>query len=98
AAKTPGMDAAKADFKIAAEASNKAYGLIKLVTPATDPNELKQQNVNKYAVLVVRAEAMRLFVTRADPTQADAGAAAFDDYIGFETDRQRRPRHRWIKR
>ena len=29
---------------------------------------------------------MRLFVTRADLTQADAGAAAYDDYIAVETD------------
>ncbi|PYS40793.1 MAG: hypothetical protein DMF71_12505 [Acidobacteria bacterium] len=29
---------------------------------------------------------MRLFVTKAKPTQADAGAAAFDDYIAVETD------------
>ena len=29
---------------------------------------------------------MRLFVTKADASQADAGAAAFEDYIAVETD------------
>src|SRR4029077_2708860 len=40
----------------------------------------------KYATMSARAEAMRLFVTKADGTQADAGAAAFQDYIAVETD------------
>ena len=86
AARTSGLEVAKADFKAAADAVNKASDLIKKVPAATDPEEQKQQTVNKYATMSARAEAMRLFVTKADATQADAGAAAFEDYIAVETD------------
>ncbi len=86
AAKAAGLESAKADFKAAIEAANKAAELLSKIPAATDPNDQKQQAVNKYAALSVRAEAMRLFVTKADPSQADAGAAAFDDYIAVETD------------
>lgn len=86
AAKTSGLESAKADFKGAADAANKAADILKKAPAATDPNEQKQQAVNKYATLSVRAEAMRLFVTKADASQADAGVAAFQDYIAVETD------------
>jgi tetratricopeptide (TPR) repeat protein len=36
--------------------------------------------------MVTNAEAMRLVVSKADGTQADAGIAAFKDYIAVETD------------
>jgi len=86
AAKASGIESAKADFKAAAEASNKAWEFLKKETAATDPAEQRKQVANKYAALTVRAEAMRLFVTKADPSQADAGLAAFQDYIAAETD------------
>jgi tetratricopeptide (TPR) repeat protein len=86
AARTSGLESAKADFKAAADAVNKAADLLKKVPAATDPEELKQQTVNKYATMSARAETMRLFVTKADSTQADAGIAAFEDYIAVETD------------
>ncbi len=86
AAKAAGLESAKADFKAAIEAANKAAELLSKIPAATDPNDQKQQAVNKYAALSARAEAMRLFVTKADASQADAGAAAFDDYIAVETD------------
>src|SRR5713226_507340 len=86
AAKKAGIEAGQADFKAAADAANKAAALLKNVPAATDPNEQKQQAVNKYAALSARAEAMRLFVTKADPTQTDAGVAAFQDYMAVETD------------
>lgn len=86
AAKTAGLDAAKEDFKAAAEAGTKAVELAKKQPVATDPNELKQQTLNKYFALSARAEAMRLFVTKADPTQADAALTAFEEYIAAETD------------
>jgi hypothetical protein len=86
AARATGLEVAKADFKAAADAANKAADLLKKAPAATDPEEQKQQTANKYAALSVRAEAMRLFVTKADGTQADAGAAAFEDYIAVETD------------
>jgi len=92
AAKTSGLELAKADFKAAADAANKAADIIKKMPAATDPEEQKQQTVNKYATMSARAEAMRLFVTKADGTQADAGAAAFEDYIAVETDAAKKSR------
>ena len=86
AAKTSGIEAAKADFKAAAEAADKAVEFLKKEPAATDPNDQKRQEANKYAAMSVRAEAYRLFVTKADPAQADAGMAAFQDYIAIETD------------
>ncbi len=85
-------EAAKADFKAAAEAANAAADLLKKEPAATDPTEQKQQEANKYAAFSVRAEAMRLFVTKTDSTQADAGAAAFQDYISVETDPAKKAR------
>jgi tetratricopeptide (TPR) repeat protein len=92
AARTSGLESAKADFKAAAEAANRAAELLKKVPAATDPEEQKQQAVNKYAALSARAEAMRLFVTKADASQADAAAAAFQDYIAVETDAAKKSR------
>ncbi len=86
AAKTSGLEVAKGDFKAAAEAGNKAVALIKAQTAPTEPTELARYNANKLAALSVNAEAMRLFVSKADPTQADAGLAAFKDYIAAETE------------
>jgi tetratricopeptide (TPR) repeat protein len=92
AAKTAGVESAKADFKAAAEAANKAYDILKKETPSADPVEQKRQTSNKYAALSVRAEAMRLFVTKTDPTQVDAGIAAYQDYIAAETDPAKKAR------
>ena len=86
ASKTAGLQAAKDDFKAAAESSSKAVTLIKAQTAPTDAAEVARFNANKYAAMLTRAEAMRLFVSKADPTQADAGLEAFKDYIAVETD------------
>ena len=86
AAKKAGIETAQADFKASAESANKAYDLLKKETAASDPAEQKRQVANKYATLLVRSEAMRLFVTKGDPTQADAALAAFQEYIAVETD------------
>jgi tetratricopeptide (TPR) repeat protein len=85
AAKTAGMEAAKKDFREAAAASTKAVELIKAQTVPTDPAAQKNFETNKYFALSSRAEAMRLLVTKADPSQADAGLAAFQEYIAAET-------------
>jgi hypothetical protein len=86
ATKNPALEAARADFKGAVEASNRAAELISKEAPQTDPVAQKQQEVNKYATLSVRAESYRLFVTKADPSQAEAGAKAFQEYMAVETD------------
>jgi len=88
AAKTAGLESAKADFKAAAEAANRAVELLnkQAATPAPDPEQQKQAAANKYFALTARAEAMRLFVTKVDATQADAATTAFQEYMAAETD------------
>jgi tetratricopeptide (TPR) repeat protein len=86
AGKTAALQAAKDDFKAAAELSGKAVTLIKAQTAPTDAAEVQRFNNNKYAAMVTHAESMRLFVSKADGTQADAGLTAFKDYIAVEPD------------
>jgi len=86
AARSAGMDAAKADFKAAAEAANQAVDLIKKQPAATDPEGQKQQATNKYFALSARAEAMRFFITKIDPTKTDDAIAAYQELMSTETD------------
>ena len=86
AGKAAALQQAKDDFKAAAEASGKAATMIKAQAAPTDAAEVQRYNANKYAALLTYAESMRLFVTKADQSQADAGLAAFKDYIAVETD------------
>ncbi len=86
AAKTAGIDAAKKDFAAAAEVSKDAVELIKTKPVPTDPQEAARLQGNKHAALATRAETMRLFVTKVDQSQVEAGEAAFKEYIASETD------------
>ena len=87
AAKTSGLEAAKTDFRDAAQATAKALELVKAdTTSAADPAAQARYNANKLATLSTRAETMRLFVTKVDPSQADAGYAAYQEYLAAETD------------
>jgi tetratricopeptide (TPR) repeat protein len=86
AGRTAGLQAAKDDFKAAAEASAKAVTLIKASPAPTEAADLQRYNGNKYAAMLTQAESMRLYVSKADGTQADAGLAAYKDYIAIETD------------
>ena len=86
AAKSAALQAAKDDFKAAAETSSKAVTLIKAQPAPTDQAEITRYNGNKYAAMITRAESMRLYVSKADGTQADAGLEAYKDYIAVETD------------
>ncbi|HEX5603570.1 MAG TPA: carboxypeptidase regulatory-like domain-containing protein [Pyrinomonadaceae bacterium] len=86
AGKTAGLQAAKDDFKAAAETSAKAVTMIKALPVPTEAAELQRFNGNKYAAMLTQAESMRLYVSKADGTQADAGLAAYKDYIAVETD------------
>jgi tetratricopeptide (TPR) repeat protein len=86
AAKTAGLESAKADFRAAAAASTKAVVMIKSQPVPTEPTDLAKYNNNKLAAFTVNAEAHRLFVSKADPAQADAGLAAYKDYIAVESD------------
>lgn len=86
AAKTAALQAAKDDFKLAAETSTKAVGMIKAQAVPADANEVARYNGNKYAAMLTNAESMRLYVSKVDATQADAGLAAFKEYLSVETD------------
>jgi tetratricopeptide (TPR) repeat protein len=86
AGRAAALQIAKDDFKGAADASTKAVTMLKAQPAPTDPAAVQQYNANKYAAMVTNAEAMRLFVSKTDPTQADAGLAAYKDYMAVETD------------
>lgn len=86
AGRTAALQTAKDDFKGAAEAAGKAVALIKKQTAPTDAAEVARYNANKYAAMLTHAESMRLYVSKADQSQADAGLAAFKDYLAVETD------------
>ena len=86
AGKTAALQAAKDDFKAAAESSGKAVTFIKAQPAPTDPADVQRYNANKYGSMVTHADAMRLFVSKVDGTQTDAGITAFKDYIAVETD------------
>ncbi|HEY5838549.1 MAG TPA: tetratricopeptide repeat protein, partial [Pyrinomonadaceae bacterium] len=86
AAKTSGLETAKADFKASADAANQAVELLKKLTTPTDPNELKQLEANKYYALTARAESMRLFLTKVDGTKADDAVTAYHEYMAVEPD------------
>src|SRR5690349_2253343 len=86
AARNAALQTAKDDFKAAAAASSKAVTLIKALPVPTEAAELQRYNGNKYAAMITQAESYRLYVSKGDPTQADAGLAAYKDYVAVETD------------
>ena len=86
AGRTAALQQAKDDFKAAAETSSKAVALIKAQPVPTEAAEVQRYNANKYAAMITNAESMRLYVSKGDPTQAEAGLTAFRDYIAVETD------------
>ncbi len=90
AAKKAGFEAAKQDFTAAAEVSNNAVRLIKSKPAPTDPQDLARFQGNKHAALATRAETMRLFVTKVDQSQVEAGEAAYQDYMASESDPARK--------
>jgi tetratricopeptide (TPR) repeat protein len=86
AAKTAGIESAKADFSAAAEASSKAVTLVKNQPKGADPADQKQHDLNVYFALAARAEAMRLFAMKVDSTKGADAATAFEEYEAVETD------------
>ena len=86
-AKTAGLQAARDDFKAAAETAGKAVAMIKAQPAPTDPNDVQRYNANKHAALLTHAESMRLYVSKGGGlAEADAGIAAFKDSIAVEMD------------
>lgn len=88
AAKTTLIEEARADFKIAAESTRKALGILKTEGAAAgaDPASQSRANSNKLSALSAHADAMRLYATKADATQSEAAATAFEEYLAAETD------------
>ncbi len=90
ATKTTGLEAARKDFRDSAENATKAVELTKKEAIATDAMAQASQASRKLAGLVTRAESMRLFVSKVDASQADAGLTAFREYMDAETDPARK--------
>ena len=80
------LEPAKKDWKDAGETATKAVETFKTQSAPTDPTDLANYNRSKYYAILVRTEAMNKVVTKVDPTQADAGVAAYDEYLAIETD------------
>lgn len=85
AAKTAGMEAAKKDFRDAAESAAKAIELLKATTAPTDQAALTNFNLAKYFAFKARADALRMVTAKADPSQADLTLAAYQEYWAVET-------------
>ena len=86
AAKNTGMEAAKKDWREASESSAKAVVMLKATPAPADAAAANAAKLNLYFALLTRADAMRLFVTKVDPTQVDAGVIAYQEYIAAEAD------------
>ena len=84
--KSAALEAAKKDWKDAADASNKAVVALKAQEVPTDAAAMENHKRNLYYAQAARSEAMQLFVKRVDPTQVDAGTNAIQEYIAVETD------------
>jgi tetratricopeptide (TPR) repeat protein len=80
------MDAARKDFRDAADAATKAVETIKIEPIPVDENDRRRQTGNTYSALSIRAEAMRLLVSIVEPSQATAALTAFQEYIDVEDD------------
>lgn len=83
AEKKTGLDGARADFRAAAEAMTKSVELIKAEAA---PLDAAQYNENKLFAYANRADAMRLFVSKVDQSQAEAGKTAYEEYMAIEPD------------
>lgn len=74
------------DWREATITAGKAMDFLKAQAAPTDATGVQNFNKSKYLAALARADAYRLFVSKGDPTQADAGLAAFEEYIALETD------------
>ncbi|HYX27773.1 MAG TPA: carboxypeptidase regulatory-like domain-containing protein [Pyrinomonadaceae bacterium] len=86
AAKTASLNGAKEDFTAAVESATKAVDLIKKQPVGADAEAQKSHTTNLYFALSARAEAMRLFLPKVDPTKADDAVIAYQEYIAAEPD------------
>jgi tetratricopeptide (TPR) repeat protein len=86
AVKASSREAALKDWRAAADAASKAVAFLKAATPPAEAAALQNFNKSKYLALYARADAYRLLVPKGDATQADAGLAAYQEYLAVETD------------
>jgi tetratricopeptide (TPR) repeat protein len=93
-ARDAGLKSAQQDWREAANAATKAVEIVKKKPAPTDPMASNQAKQNRLAAFDVRAKAMLLFVSKVDTTQADAGLAAFNDYIEAEPDAAKKAKAR----
>jgi tetratricopeptide (TPR) repeat protein len=85
AAKATAREAAVRDWKAAVDAAEKAVAFLKKESSPAEPAALERLNKSKYLALFARADAYRL-LTKGDPSQAEAGYAAYQEYLAAETD------------
>jgi tetratricopeptide (TPR) repeat protein len=85
-AKNTGIEDAKKDWREASASGAKAVTMLKALPAPPDAAAANNAKTNMYFALFARADAMRLFVPKVDPTQADAGVTAYEEYIAVETD------------
>jgi tetratricopeptide (TPR) repeat protein len=86
AAKNAGMEAAKKDWAEASQTGAKAVAMQKALAAPADAAAAGNAKTNLYFALVARADVQKFYVTKVDPTQADAGVAAYEEYIAAEAD------------
>jgi tetratricopeptide (TPR) repeat protein len=79
-------EAAINDWREATTAATKAMDFLKAEAAPTDATAVQNYNKSKYLAAFARADAYRLLVSKGDATQADAGLAAYQEYIAVETD------------
>jgi tetratricopeptide (TPR) repeat protein len=85
AAKTAGREAAIKDWKASVEAADKAVVFLNKEAAPAEPAGLERLNKSKYLALLARADAYRL-LSKGDPSQAEAGYTAYQEYLAVETD------------
>ena len=86
AQKNAGIEAARKDWTAASQSGAKAVAMLRAMSAPTDAAEANNAKLNLYFALLARADATRLFVTKVDPSQADLGVTAYQEYIAAETD------------
>ena len=79
-------EAAIKDWRDAAATAGKAMDFLKAQAAPTEATAVQNFNKSKYLAAFARADAYRLLVSKGDPTQADAGLAAYQEYVSMETD------------
>ena len=79
------MEGARKDFRDAADSASKGVEIAKKEQAATEQAAQAGQASRKLEILGNRAEAYRLLV-KVDPTQAETGLTAYQEYIAVEAD------------